>query len=38
VASGEATGVVRGTPTIFIDGVFHSGGYDTAALLEALAR
>ena len=38
VASGEATGLVRGTPTLFIDGVLHQGGYDTAALLEALAR
>jgi predicted DsbA family dithiol-disulfide isomerase len=38
VASAEASGVVRGTPTLFIDGVLHRGGYDTAALLEALAR
>ncbi len=38
VASGESTGMVRGTPTLFIDGVLHSGGYDTTALLEALAR
>ena len=38
VASGEATGVVRGTPTLFIDGVLHEGGYDTATLLAALAR
>jgi len=38
VASGEATGVIRGTPTLFIDGVLHTGGYDTATLLEALAR
>jgi len=38
VASGEATGVVRGTPTLFIDGALHKGGYDTASLLEALAR
>jgi protein-disulfide isomerase len=37
VASGEATGVVRGTPTLFIDGVLHEGGYDTATLLAALA-
>jgi protein-disulfide isomerase len=36
VASGEATGVVRGTPTLFIDGVLHEGGYDTATLLAAL--
>ena len=38
VASGEATGVIRGTPTLFIDGALHEGGYDTATLLEALAR
>jgi protein-disulfide isomerase len=38
VASGEATGVIRGTPTLFIDGVLHTGDYDTATLLEALAR
>src|SRR2546430_5032023 len=29
---------VSGTPTLFIDGVFHRGGYDAAELLEALAR
>lgn len=29
-ASGEATGVIHGTPTLFIDGVLHAGGYDTA--------
>jgi protein-disulfide isomerase len=38
VASGGATGVIRGTPTLFIDGVLHEGGYDAATLLEALAR
>ena len=38
VASAEASGVVRGTPTLFVDGVLHRGGYDPAALLEALAR
>jgi formate-nitrite transporter family protein len=38
VASGDATGLVRGTPTIFIDGVLYQGGYDPAAFLEALAR
>jgi protein-disulfide isomerase len=38
VASGKASGVVRGTPTLFIDGVLHEGGYDRATLLEALAR
>jgi protein-disulfide isomerase len=38
VAGGEATGLIRGTPTLFIDGVLHEGGYDTATLLEAIAR
>jgi protein-disulfide isomerase len=38
VASGEATGVVRGTPTLFIDGVLHESGYDTETLLAALTR
>jgi protein-disulfide isomerase len=38
VRSGEASGVVRGTPTLFIDGVLHGGGYDSATLLEALQR
>jgi protein-disulfide isomerase len=38
VASGEATGVVRGTPTLFIDGVLHEDSYDTATLLEAITR
>jgi formate-nitrite transporter family protein len=36
VASGEATGVVRGTPTLFIDGVLYEGGYDSSAFIEAL--
>jgi protein-disulfide isomerase len=38
VARGEASRVVRGTPTLFVGGVLHQGGYDTEALLEALAR
>jgi protein-disulfide isomerase len=38
VESGVASGEVRGTPTLFIDGVVHRGAYDAAALLEALAR
>ena len=38
VASGEATGVIRGTPTLFIDGVLHEGDYETATLLDALQR
>ena len=38
VASGEATGVVRGTPTLFVDGVLYRGGYNPAEFIEALAR
>jgi predicted DsbA family dithiol-disulfide isomerase len=37
VRSALASGEVRGTPTLFIDGVVHRGGYDAATLLEALA-
>ncbi|MDP9221883.1 MAG: DsbA family protein [Actinomycetota bacterium] len=37
VESGMASGEVRGTPTLFIDGVVHRGPYDAATLLEALA-
>jgi protein-disulfide isomerase len=37
VESGLAAGEVRGTPTLFIDGVVHLGGYDEATLMEALA-
>jgi protein-disulfide isomerase len=36
VESGIASGEVRGTPTLFIDGRVHLGGYDAATLLEAL--
>jgi Na+:H+ antiporter, NhaA family len=36
VDSGLASGQVRGTPTLFIDGVVHLGGYDAATLREAL--
>jgi protein-disulfide isomerase len=36
VRSGAATGQVRGTPTLFIDGVVHRGSYKAAALLEVL--
>ena len=35
VESGMASGEVRGTPTLFIDGVVHRGGYDAATLMEA---
>ena len=38
VTSGEATGVVRGTPTLFIDGVLYQGGYNPGAFIEALGR
>jgi protein-disulfide isomerase len=38
VESGLASHEVRGTPTLFIDGAVHRGGYDEAVLLEALAR
>ena len=38
VESGMASGEVQGTPTLFIDGVVHRGGYGAATLLEALAR
>jgi Na+:H+ antiporter, NhaA family len=37
VGSGLATGQVLGTPTLFIDGIVHRGGYDPPALLAALA-
>jgi protein-disulfide isomerase len=32
-----ASGEVRGTPTLFIDGVVHRGGYDPETLLAALS-
>jgi protein-disulfide isomerase len=38
VSSGEASGDVRGTPTLFIDGVVLRDGYAAPTLLEALAR
>jgi protein-disulfide isomerase len=38
VESGSATGEVRGTPTLFIDGIVHRGGYDARTLLEAFAE
>ena len=37
VESGIASGEVRGTPTLFIDGEVHRGSYDVATLLEAIA-
>ena len=38
VESALASGEVRGTPTLFIDGVVHLGGYDPTTLMEAMAR
>jgi protein-disulfide isomerase len=38
VESGIASGEVRGTPTLFIDGVVHRGGHDAPSLLEAVTR
>jgi protein-disulfide isomerase len=37
VRSAIASGEVRGTPTLFIDGVVHGGSYDAATLLGVLA-
>ena len=37
VATGEASGEVNGTPTLFVDGVVHRGGYDRTTLIEVLA-
>ena len=37
VDSGLASGQMMGTPTLFIDGVVHRGGYDPRTLLGALA-
>ena len=36
VESGEASGEVQGTPTLFIDGVVYRGPRDAASLIEAL--
>jgi protein-disulfide isomerase len=36
VVSGEASGEVRGTPTLFIDGAVHRRAYDVETLVEAL--
>jgi protein-disulfide isomerase len=38
VESGLATGEVRGTPALFIDGIFHRGAYDAVTLLRVLGR
>src|SRR5471030_2164220 len=38
VATGEASAVVRGTPTLFINGYLYEGPYDTPSLIEVLSR
>jgi protein-disulfide isomerase len=38
VETGLASAEVRGTPTLFIDGVVYVGRYDAASLTEALGR
>ena len=38
VESGLASGEVRGTPTLFIDGVLYVGDYDATTLMEVLTR
>jgi protein-disulfide isomerase len=38
VLSAEASGEVRGTPTLFIDGAVYLGPYDAETLLEVLAQ
>jgi protein-disulfide isomerase len=37
VESGMASGQVRGTPTLFLDGRLYLGEYDALSLLEALS-
>jgi protein-disulfide isomerase len=37
VGSGRRTGEVRGTPTLFVNGVLHRGDYDAATLIEAIS-
>jgi protein-disulfide isomerase len=36
IESAVASGMVQGTPTLFIDGVLHAGPHDASSLLEAL--
>jgi protein-disulfide isomerase len=38
VDSGLATGEVRGTPTLFVNGSVYRGPYDAATLLDVLSR
>jgi protein-disulfide isomerase len=37
IASGNASGEVFGTPTLFVNGRVHRGNYDVATLMQALA-
>ena len=36
MSSGLASGQVRGTPTLFIDGAVHEGAFDAATLIDAI--
>jgi protein-disulfide isomerase len=38
VESGLATGEVKGTPTLFVNGSVYRGPYDAATLIEVLSR
>ena len=38
MSSGIVSGQVLGTPTLFIDGVVHAGGYDAQSLIDALTH
>jgi protein-disulfide isomerase len=38
VESGLATGEVKGTPTLFVNGSVYRGAYDAATLIEVLSR
>jgi protein-disulfide isomerase len=38
IRSGEASGEVFGTPTLFIDGVLYAGSYDAESLIGALSE
>jgi Na+:H+ antiporter, NhaA family len=37
IESGIASDEVHGTPTLFVDGAVHRGGYEAADLMEALS-
>jgi protein-disulfide isomerase len=36
VASGLKSGEVRGTPTLFLNGIVYRGDYDAATLIKAV--